>query len=105
MKALSSRTLAIIGLVLNISIVVIPAAFLFTLPFSIIFGIFSLMQARKEKTSFAWGIIAIILPIIVIATNSYLSNIQRENFMKKAYENNPYYNYQNGQVVPKSPQN
>lgn len=65
-KTLSSRTLSIVSIFIAASLFVVPVAlFIIVLPISFILGIFSLLQARKEKTSLAWGIVAIISPIVM----------------------------------------
>lgn len=105
-KTLSSRTLSIASIVLAVSLFVVPVALLIiVLPISLILGIFSLLQARKEKASLAWGIVAIISPVIMFLLIQYSFKVDNDKTIQELCDKNPeYFECVNGELKTKEPQ-
>lgn len=102
-KTLSSRTLSVISLVMAASLFIVPLAlFIIILPISFILGIFSILQARKEKNNFVWGIVAIIAPILMFLLIQYNFKVEGDKTIQELCDKNPeYFECINGELKTK----
>lgn len=105
-KTLSSQTLSIISIIMAISLFIVPLAlFIIVLPISLILGIFSILQARKEKSHFGWGILAIIVPIIMFLIVQNHFRVEGDKTIQELCDKNPkYFECVNGELKTKETQ-